>query len=80
MNNNYYLNITSRFLVTGIKDVRVIVKVLEGLRLQNPKELNYACNDEHFKKLVECWVKDPQNTPSFEDLYSYFEAKISQYS
>ncbi|KAM7536582.1 hypothetical protein Aperf_G00000087989 [Anoplocephala perfoliata] len=59
-------------------DDEVIKRVKSGLRLRNPKELGFTCDEDMYIKMDECWAEAPEKRPSFKELYSYFEAKIRQ--
>ncbi|VDN96453.1 unnamed protein product [Rodentolepis nana] len=59
-------------------DDEVIVEILKGKRLKKPRDMGFKCDDEFYAKMEDCWTLNPLFRPSFKELYSYFERKISQ--
>ena len=54
---------------SGFTNTEVVKKIEKGERLKKPN----GCNEDHFKIMNECWKENPQERPSFKDLYQRFE-------
>jgi len=44
----------------------VIEKVLSGYRLEKPEN----CPNEIYQIMMQCWNKNPQERPSFKEIYN----------
>ncbi len=51
----------------GNKDV--IERVSTGYRLSKPSK----CPPEHYELMEKCWMKNPQQRPTFKEIVDHFE-------
>lgn len=47
----------------------MMLEVANGYRMEKPDGL---CTDEYYDIMKRCWSENPDNRPTFETLYNYF--------
>lgn len=58
-----------RFYLTNVLPLEQVMQFIEsGERLSKPED----CPDTCYRKMRECWNKDPARRPNFNDLYKHF--------